>query len=68
VGGKPVAIVRIGDVTIKGLVNTFGDAQVGELVALWDSDGTLGISVVNGNAEKYLGLGLGTGVKIIFED
>jgi len=42
--------VRVGGVEIKGLVNTFGERPVGELIALIGSSGNLIVSVVNGSA------------------
>lgn len=46
--------VRVGDATIAGLVNTFGEGAVGELVALLGSTGNLLACVVNGSAEERL--------------
>jgi S-adenosylmethionine hydrolase len=51
--------VRILQNEIKGLVNTFGERPVGELIALMGSTGNLGISVVNGNAVQALGARVG---------
>jgi S-adenosylmethionine hydrolase len=44
---------------IKGLVDTFGQRPVGELIALLGSTGNLGIAVVNGNAAAKFGIKLG---------
>jgi S-adenosylmethionine hydrolase len=57
--GKDKIIIRIKDKEIKGLVNTFGERSMGELVALMGSTGNLGISVVNGNAAAGLGVKVG---------
>ncbi len=51
--------VRLGGAEIKGLVDTFGQRPVGELVALFGSTGNLIVSVVNGNAAKKLGVKVG---------
>lgn len=56
---KETIIVRIRDREINGLVNTFGERPVGELVSLVGSTGNLGISVVNGNAAVGLGVSVG---------
>ncbi|MEP7136871.1 MAG: SAM-dependent chlorinase/fluorinase [Chloroflexota bacterium] len=56
---KEMIVVRIKDREIKGLVHTFGERSVGELVSLVGSTGNLGISVVNGNAAASLGVKVG---------
>jgi len=50
---------------IKGLVNTFGERSVGEVIALMGSTGNLGIAVVNGNAAQILGAKVGDLVEVI---
>lgn len=59
--------VCVGNATIKGLVKTFGEAPAGSLVALIDSSDELAISVVNGNAQEYLGAHIGDEIEV-FED
>jgi len=56
---KEKIIVRINGAEIKGMVNTFGERPVGELIALLGSTGNLAISIVNGNAETKLGAKIG---------
>lgn len=56
---KEMIIIRVKDREIKGLVNTFGERPVGELISLVGSTGNLGISVVNGNAAAGLGVKVG---------
>lgn len=51
--------VRLAGVEIKGLVNTFGERPVGELVALLGSTGNLIVSVVNGSAAGRLDVKIG---------
>ena len=53
---KENIIVRLNGIEINGLVNTFGERSVGEIIALIGSTGYLGISVVNGNAAEKLGV------------
>ena len=53
---KENILVRLNEIEIHGLVNTFGERPVGEIVALIGSTGYLGISVVNGNAAEKLGV------------
>jgi S-adenosylmethionine hydrolase len=67
VGEGTVAVVRIGGVEIEGMVGTFGESPVGELVAMWGSSGYLGVSIVNGNAARDLDVGVGAAVEIEFE-
>lgn len=59
--------VRVGGVEIKGLVNTFGERAVGELVALMGSTGNLIVSVVNGNAATRLNVKIGNSFEVIME-
>ena len=53
---KEKIIVRLNGIEINGLVNTFGERSVGEIIALIGSTGYLGIAVVNGNAAETLGV------------
>jgi S-adenosylmethionine hydrolase len=55
--GQPASLrVRLGEVEIEGLVQTFGERPPGSLVALFGSTGNLIVSVVNGNAAERLGV------------
>jgi len=58
--------VRLNGTQIDGMVNTFGERPVGELVALIGSTGNLGVAVVNGNAQQRLGTQVGDGVEVIY--
>jgi S-adenosyl-L-methionine hydrolase (adenosine-forming) len=60
---KEQFLIKINDLEIHGLVNTFGERPVGECVALLGSTGNLGISVVNGNAATSLGVKLGDSIE-----
>jgi S-adenosylmethionine hydrolase len=59
--------VRVAGVEIHGLVNTFGERAVGELVALIGSTGNLIASVVNGSALERLDVKVGDPFEVIFE-
>jgi S-adenosylmethionine hydrolase len=48
--------VHLSEIEINGLVNTFGERPVGELIALIGSTGNLGIALVNGDAAAKLGV------------
>jgi S-adenosylmethionine hydrolase len=63
---KEMILVRLNGNEIHGLVNTFGERPVGELVALIGSTGNLGIAMVNGNAKEKLGTKVGDGVTVIY--
>jgi S-adenosyl-L-methionine hydrolase (adenosine-forming) len=56
--------VRIAGQDIYGLSKTFGDRAPGELIALIDSDHSLAIAVVNGNAARTLNIDLGEPVEV----
>lgn len=51
---------------IQGMVDTFGDRPVGELIALIGSTGNLGIAVVNGSAVQMLGTKVGDAVEVVY--
>lgn len=59
-------IILAGTARIDGVSKTFGDRHPGELVALVDSAGFLSIGVVNGSAQKMLGLGIGDQITVKF--
>jgi S-adenosylmethionine hydrolase len=63
-GISPV-LVRIAGRQIHGLVNTFGDAQPGELVALFGEADDLSISIVNGDAATVLSVGIGEPIEVL---
>lgn len=64
---KEKIIVRLSGCEINGMVNTFGERPVGELVALIGSTGNLGIAVVNGNAVQRLGAKVGDSVEVVYK-
>ncbi len=57
-------VVHVAGREIRGLVQTFGDRQPGELVALIGEAGDLAISIVNGDAARTLGVGVGEPVEV----
>ena len=57
-------ILRLADVEIHGMVQTFGARQPDELVALFGSTGNLIVSVVNGSAAQRLGVQPGDRVEL----
>ncbi len=63
--GSGEITVKIGGSQIHGLVDTFGDAAPGDLVALFGEADDLSIAVVNGNAAEMLGVGVGTDIETL---
>ncbi|HVF25126.1 MAG TPA: SAM-dependent chlorinase/fluorinase [Anaerolineales bacterium] len=61
---KESIIVRLGEIEINGLVNTFGERPIGELIALIGSTGNLGIALVNGDAAAKLGVKPGNEIQV----
>jgi S-adenosyl-L-methionine hydrolase (adenosine-forming) len=59
--------VHLNGIEIKGMVNTFGERHLGELIALIGSTGNLGIAVVNGNAQQRLGTKVGDTVDVLLK-
>jgi S-adenosylmethionine hydrolase len=67
--GKPARLsTQLGNTTITGMVQTFGEHPAGDLVVLYGSTGNLIISVVNGNAAQRLGARVGDPVHINIVD
>jgi S-adenosylmethionine hydrolase len=64
---KEDILVHIKGSDIKGLVNTFGDRPIGELIALLGSTGNLAISVVNGSAVHRLDAKIGDTVEVVLK-
>ena len=57
--------VKLGGVTIPGLVRTFGEREPGTLVVLFDECDYLYVAVVNGNAAERLDPQVGDRVEVI---
>jgi S-adenosylmethionine hydrolase len=51
---------------INGMVNTFGERPAGETIALINSTGNLTVAVVNGSAERALGVKPGNEIFVTF--
>ncbi len=61
---KDKIIVRLGRTEIRGMVDTFGERAIGDVVALLGSTGNLIVSVVNGSAAARLGARVGDGLEV----
>jgi hypothetical protein len=59
-------MVNINGQKITGLVSTFGERPSGTLIALFDSSGSLAISVVNGSAAGLLHARVGEPIEVLF--
>ena len=64
---KEKITIRLNGSEIRGMVNTFGDRPVGDLIALLGSTGNLGIAVVNGSAVQRLGTKVGDAVEVTYK-
>jgi S-adenosylmethionine hydrolase len=58
--------VMIAGQTIRGLTRTYGEGEPGDLIALLDEEGFLGISVVNGDAAQGLNANVGEKVEVSY--
>jgi len=63
---KDQITVRIGQTEVKGMVDTFGERPVGQVIALLGSTGNLIVSVVNGNAAHVLEAKVGDPLEALF--
>ncbi len=57
--------VTLRDITLDGLVRTFGEREVGELIALYSSTDYLMVSEVNGNAGVRIKAEVGDVIKVV---
>jgi S-adenosylmethionine hydrolase len=62
--GQDVGEIHCQGQVIQGVSVTFGSRQAGELMAMFDSSGSLSLCVVNGSAAKVLGARVGTEVEV----
>jgi hypothetical protein len=68
VSSRPAARFRICGREIIGLVNSYGSAPAGDLVALVDSQGFIEVAQVNGAAAERLGASVGDLVEVILSE
>jgi S-adenosylmethionine hydrolase len=61
---SPTALVEVGGEEVSGMRTHYAAAEMGELLALIGSGGTLEISVRNGNAAERLSAGRGDRVNV----
>lgn len=63
--GRDSLHVRIAGREIQGISRTFGERSPGELVAVIDSDGSLAVAIVNGDAARTLDAQVGERVEVV---
>ncbi|NOY98090.1 MAG: SAM-dependent chlorinase/fluorinase [Chloroflexi bacterium] len=63
---KDEICINVCGVEINGMVDAFGERQVGELTVLMNSEGYLEVSVVNGNAAAQLNAKTGDPIEALF--
>jgi hypothetical protein len=63
--GQKYVLFRLLGHELRGLVDSYGHAQPGALVALVDSENFVEIAAVNGNAAKLLGADVGDVVDVV---
>jgi len=66
--GNQDVIIRIHDREIDGIIESYGHREVGDLVAVVDSEDYIEVSVVNGSAAKTLQAQVGDVVEVIIKD
>ena len=66
--GRRDVLVRIHDREIEGIIESYGHREIGDLVAVVDSEYYIEVAVVNGSAAKLLGAQVGDVVEVIYRD
>lgn len=66
--GHRDVLVSIRSHKIEGIIDSYGHREIGDLVAVVDSEYFIEIAVVNGNAATRLGASIGDEVEIVYRD
>ena len=66
--GRQNVLIRVHGHEIDGIVDSYGHREVGDLVALVDSEYHVEVAVVNGSAAKRIGAQVGDVVEVIYRD
>jgi len=66
--GRRDVLIRIRGQEIDGIIDSYGHREVGDLVAVVDSEYYIEVAVVNGSAAKRLGAQVGDVVEVIYRD
>jgi S-adenosylmethionine hydrolase len=65
--GDHDVLIRIHDHEIDGIIESYGHREVGDLVAVLDSEYYIEVSIVNGNAAQTLNANVGDLVEVIYK-
>ena len=65
--GRRDVLVRVRGREIRGIIESYGHAEVGDLVSVIDSEGYVEVSVVNGDAARALEAETGDVVEVIMK-
>lgn len=65
--GRTDILFRLRGAEVRGMTESYGHKQSGDLVAVVDSEDYLEIAVVNGNAAQKLGAKIGDVVEVIYK-
>jgi len=66
--GRTDILFRLRGAEVRGIAESYGYKQPGDLVAVVDSEDYLEIAVVNGNAAQKLGANIGDAVEVVCEE
>jgi hypothetical protein len=66
--GRRDVLIRIHSREIDGIIESYGHREIGDLVAVVDSEDFIEVSVVNGSATQILGAQVGDLVEVIYRD
>jgi S-adenosylmethionine hydrolase len=66
--GRRDVLIRIRGHEVDGIIDSYGHREIGDLVAVVDSEYYIEIAVVNGSAQKKLGAEIGDVVEVIYQD
>lgn len=66
--GRRDVLIRIRGKEIDGIIESYGHREIGDLVAVVDSEYYIEIAVVNGSAARTLGTQVGDPVEVIYKD
>lgn len=66
--GRRDVLIRIRGHEADGIIDSYGHREIGDLVAVVDSEYYIEVAVVNGSAQKKLGAKIGDVVEVIYQD
>ena len=66
--GRKNPLIKIRGHEIDGIIDSYGHREVGDLVAVVDSEYYIEVAVVNGSAARKLGAEVGDLVEVVYQD